>query len=167
MQMLRDQTTRAAARPTVPLTGHQRRLHFKCPDAVAGHQQPVASIPSVVPALTTDPTLSATLTPVVATGVAPSTSSHSSSPDSSPRVAVGGEQLSVIDPDAGNPNYNRSGLNGLTTGTTSGLQTVGAPRSSHNAVCTACLQCGAFHVYCMYCMRICGLVLSKCGRCNS
>jgi hypothetical protein len=43
---------------------------------------------------------------------------------SSRSSAFAGQDLSVIDPDAVNPNYNRSGLNGLTTGSTSGLQTV-------------------------------------------
>jgi hypothetical protein len=48
----------------------------------------------------------------------------------------------VIDPDVVNPNYNRSGLNGLTTGSTSGLQTVSG-------------KCRGMGVSCCHSMCIC------------
>lgn len=55
--------------------------------------------------------------------------------------AFAGQDLSVIDPDAVNPNYNRSGLNGLTTGSTSGLQTV-------RVKCRGMGACG-IHIVCI------------------
>lgn len=105
------------------------------PDLIT--QPALDSIPVILSATTTaqgatatSPSISSTTS--ASTGVTNSTgyeasSSGSSGSNGSSRIgsgALGGQDLLVTDPDAVNPNYNRSGLNGLTTGATSGLHTV-------------------------------------------
>lgn len=47
-------------------------------------------------------------------------------PTAAPAAAAAVAPDTVVDPDAANPNYNKSGLNGLTVGATNGLATVSA-----------------------------------------
>jgi hypothetical protein len=90
------------------------------------------SIPVNLPATTAAQGATATSTSSTSStsshfaGATNSTGYEASTSGSIGSGALGGQDLSVIDPDAVNPNYNRSGLNGLTTGATSGLRTVGA-----------------------------------------
>lgn len=77
-----------------------RRQPVCCFDSISDHQVSVAAAAAVLPELAgplTHP---------------PAPATHTSC------------NLAEVDPDAVNPAYNRSGLNGLTTGATSGLNTV-------------------------------------------
>jgi hypothetical protein len=182
---------------TARASGKQRKHHV-CADMIAdrplsagpGTTSPTLpdlitkpaldSIPVILPASTaaqgttaTSPSTSSTSSHLtdakISTGYEASTSG-SSAISRIGSGALGGQDLSVLDPDAMNPHYNRSGLNGLTTGATSGLRTVSSVfllGQMHRPVCGA--HCVRACVWCIAWLRgeaagalaLCALLVCK------
>lgn len=90
-----------------------RRQPVCCFDSISNHQVSVAAAAAVLPEL------AGPLTHL------PATATHTS------------RNLAEIDPDAVNPAFNRSGLNGLTKGATSGLNTVSRGANAQRAATAA------------------------------
>lgn len=116
-----------------------RRQPVCCFDSISNHQVSVAAAAAVLPELV------APLAHLPSTA----TATHANSRD-----------LAEIDPDAVNPAYNRSGLHGLTTGATSGLNTVSRGANAQRVAAAAARQAPA-PKYPSLCLQGCFTVTSQ------
>jgi hypothetical protein len=139
MQQMRPggaQATHFGASTTARHTA-ARRQPACCFDSISQHQVSVAAAAAVLPELANP------LAHLPATATAPHT----------------GRSLAETDPDAVNPAYNRSGLNGLTRGATSGLDTVSREGKCAAAAGEDGTQHPEVHSFC--CLQGCFTVTSQ------